>query len=129
MLLQLKDQYGLILYGLLSGVLVGVIFDLYRNIRGKNVPDVIKLVEDILFWILAGISVFVFLLIKDYAIMGVYIYVSMILGFIIYMKLLSNLMYSVESKILDITCSILRIIVNNVIYFFKLTFNRKIDKK
>lgn len=125
MLLHLQEQYEIVVYGVLSGLFVGIFFDIYRNIRGENIPKFIMVVEDILFWIFSAIVTFVFLLISDYAILGVYIYLFMISGFYIYMKLFSKFMYKIENKIISSICSGIRILFNNIVYIFKIVFIRK----
>ena len=47
--LDTNIQFSIILYALLAGILTGLMFDLYRIIRGSKVPKVIIVVEDILF--------------------------------------------------------------------------------
>ena len=65
--LDTNIQFSIILYALLAGILTGLMFDLYRIIRGSKVPKVIIVVEDILFWGLAAMVVFAFLLYTNYA--------------------------------------------------------------
>ena len=64
--LDTNIQFSIILYALLAGILTGLMFDLYRIIRGSKVPKVIIVVEDILFWGLAAMVVFAFLLYTNY---------------------------------------------------------------
>ena len=73
--LELKVQLDIILYAVLAGILLGAMFDLYRIIRGNKVPKLISAIEDILFSILAAISIFLFLLYTNYAFLGFYIYI------------------------------------------------------
>ena len=71
-------QFSIILYALLAGILTGAMFDLYRIIRGSKIPKAIIVIEDILFWVLAAMIVFTFLLYTNYAFLGAYVYVFMI---------------------------------------------------
>ena len=72
--LDTNMQFSIILYALLAGILTGLMFDLYRIIRGSKVPKIIIVVEDILFWGLSAMVVFTFLLYTNYAFLGVYVY-------------------------------------------------------
>ena len=81
MLLNTEIQFSIIMYAILAGILTGAMFDLYRIIRGSNVNKVIIAIEDILFWILAAMIVFAFLLYTNYAFLGAYVYIFMILSF------------------------------------------------
>ena len=80
MLLNTEIQFSIIMYAILAGILTGAMFDLYRIIRGSNVNKVIIAIEDILFWILAAMIVFAFLLYTNYAFLGAYVYIFMILS-------------------------------------------------
>ena len=80
MLLNTGIQFSIIMYAILAGILTGAMFDLYRIIRGSNVNKVIIAIEDILFWILAAMIVFAFLLYTNYAFLGAYVYIFMILS-------------------------------------------------
>ena len=73
--LTLEVQFNIVLYSILSGILTGILFDLYNIIRGVKVPKIIVFIEDILFWILAAIIVFTFLLYTSYAFLGPYVYI------------------------------------------------------
>ena len=83
-------QFNIILYALLAGILTGLMFDLYRIIRGSKVPKFIVVIEDILFWVLSAMIVFTFLLYTNYAFLGAYVYVFMIISLALYMKFISN---------------------------------------
>ena len=65
--LPTQIQFHIIVYSLLSGVLTGIMFDLYRIIRGSDVNNITVVIEDILFSILAALIVFSFLLYTHYA--------------------------------------------------------------
>ena len=62
MLLPIGEQFRIVLVGIAAGIIIGMLYDLYRVVRGNNVPKVIKIIEDTLFWILCAIVVFLFLL-------------------------------------------------------------------
>ena len=64
--LDTNVQFSIILYALLAGILTGLMFDLYRIIRGSKVPKALIVIEDTLFWILAAMIVFAFLLYTNY---------------------------------------------------------------
>ena len=52
--LDTNIQFSIILYALLAGILTGLMFDLYRIIRGSKVQKLIIVIEDMLFWVLAA---------------------------------------------------------------------------
>ena len=113
-------QFNIILYALLAGILTGLMFDLYRIIRGSEVPKFIVVIEDILFWVLSAMIVFTFLLYTNYAFLGAYVYVFMIISLALYMKFISNSCLKLELKIVSVLGKIFRVIFKNVIYPFKI---------
>lgn len=113
-------QFNIILYALFAGILTGLMFDLYRIIRGSKVPKFIVVIEDILFWVLSAMIVFAFLLYTNYAFLGAYVYVFMIISLALYMKFISNSCLKLELKIVSVLGKIFRVIFKNVIYPFKI---------
>lgn len=120
--LDTNIQFSIILYALLAGILTGLMFDLYRIIRGSKVPKIIIVVEDILFWGLAAMVVFAFLLYTNYAFLGVYVYAFMLISLGLYMKFVSNKCIRFELKVVNGVGKMLRVIFKNIIYPFKFIF-------
>ena len=115
-------QFDIILYAVLAGVLTGAMFDVYRIIRGSKVPKVIIIIEDILFWILAALVVFCFLLYTNYAFLGAYVYLFMLVTLFVYLKLVSPICLKFEISILNFFGKVSRILFKNIIYPFKIIF-------
>ena len=86
------------------------------------------IVEDILFWILASIIVFTFLLYTNYAFLTPYVYIFICCTILLYMIFISKYFYSIEKFILDIIFKIIRVILKNLSYPLKLAFYKIIDK-
>ena len=120
--LDTNIQFSIILYALLAGILTGLMFDLYRIIRGSKVPQIIIVVEDILFWGLAAMVVFAFLLYTNYAFLGVYVYAFMLISLGLYMKFISNKCIRFELEVVNGVGKMLRVIFKNIIYPFKFIF-------
>ena len=120
--LDTNIQFSIILYALLAGILTGLMFDLYRIIRGSKVPKFIIAIEDILFWILAAMVVFAFLLYTNYAFLGVYVYAFMLISLGLYMKFVSNKCIRFELEVVNGVGKAFRVIFKNIIYPFKIIF-------
>ena len=120
--LDTNIQFSIILYALLAGILTGLMFDLYRIIRGSKVPKAIIVIEDILFWVLAAMIIFAFLLYTNYAFLGVYVYAFMLISLGLYMKFVSNKCIRFELEVVNGVSKIFRIIFKNIIYPFKIIF-------
>lgn len=120
--LDTNIQFSIILYALLAGILTGLMFDLYRIIRGRKVPKFIIAIEDTLFWILAAMIIFAFLLYTNYAFLGAYVYIFMLISLGLYMKFISNRCIRFELEVVNILSKVFRIIFKNIIYPFKIIF-------
>ena len=120
--LDTNIQFSIILYALLAGILTGLMFDLYRIIRGSKVPKFIIAIEDTLFWILAAMIIFAFLLYTNYAFLGAYVYIFMLISLGLYMKFISNRCIRFELEVVKILSKVFRFIFKNIIYPFKIIF-------
>ena len=59
--LQISMQFNIVFFSILAGIITGILFDMYRIIRDLNSKRIIAMIEDILFWVLAGMIIFTFL--------------------------------------------------------------------
>ena len=121
--LDTNIQFSIILYALLAGILTGLMFDLYRIIRGSKVPKALIVIEDTLFWILAAMIVFAFLLYTNYAFLGPYVYIFMLISLALYMKFISNKCIDFELYVVNGVGKMFRIIFKNISYPFKIIFH------
>ncbi len=121
MVLPLIMQAKLVFYSILAGVLTGIIFDFYRTFRGfENIHKLLIIIEDILFWILSGILIFIFLLYTNQAVIGLYVYLWMALGIYLYMKFISKIFTNMQYKLISNISKVIRILINIVVYPIKL---------
>lgn len=117
--LELNVQFSIVLYSILAGLLTGALFDMYRIFRGENVPKVIVIIEDILFWILASSAIFTFLLYFNYAFLNPYVYLFIVLSLALYIKFVSPKVVKVEKVTLRGIGKGVRITCKLSIYPFK----------
>ena len=127
--LSLDVQLDMLVYSILSGILAGILFDLYNIIRGFRIPKIIVIIEDILFWILTAVIVFTFLLYTNYAFLGPYVYIFMILTLIFYLKFISPIVFKIEKYIISKIAKIIRIIFKNAVYPIKIIYYSIAGKK
>lgn len=127
--LPINVQFNIVLYSILSGILIGVLYDLYNIVRGAKVPKIIIMVEDILFWIFTSLAVFTFLLYMNYAFLNPYVYVFMIVTLVIYLKFISPMVLKIELYLISVFGKAIRIIFKTVIYPVKVIFYSISGKK
>lgn len=117
MIISVSTQISLVIFSLLAGIFTGILFDIYRMIRGfKNLNKYITFVEDLLFWILASILVFLFLLYTNYAYVSIYIYLLIAIGVCLYIKFISKLFLVLEFNSIRFISKVLRVIVKTVFF-------------
>lgn len=127
--LKLNVQIDIVVYSILAGILVGILFDFYKIIRGVKIPKIVMIIEDLLFWILTALVVFVFLLLNNYAFLGPYVYIFMIITLLFYIKLISPIIVNIERKLISFFISFLRIVLKNMIYPIKIIYYNLLGKK
>ena len=125
MVIPLSMQFRIIIYSFMAGLLTGFVFDLYRIIRGRKVIKYIILIEDLLFWILCSLVVFVFLLYTQFAVLSVYVYIYLIFGITFYLWFFSKSFLKAERKIIDFVIKSVRVLFKLLIYPFKMLFYKE----
>jgi spore cortex biosynthesis protein YabQ len=129
MVIPLSLQAKFVIYSILAGVLTGFLFDFYRVFRGfERIHKVFIIIEDILFWILVSIIVFVFLLYTNQALITGYVYAFITLGIIFYLKFISKYFTWVHYRIIKNVSKVLRITCNFIFYPIKLLFYSETSK-
>jgi len=125
MLISIGTQIKLVFYAISAGIITGLLFDIYRVIRGFENPNkVLTFIEDALFWVFAAVLVFLFLFITRYIYMGIYLYLYIALGIYLYLKLVSRRFISVQTKIMKAGGKAFRITRNIMVYPFELIVHR-----
>lgn len=131
MMISLIGQVELITFSLLSGIITGVFFDIYRLIRGFGNPNkFLTIIQDLLFWTLTSIVVFIFLMYTNKGYINFYVYVCLIIGVYLYLKLLSRVFIKLQYRSLKFNGRVVRVVLNVILYPVNLLFYRlKIKKK
>lgn len=129
MVVPMNTQINILIYSFLTGILTGVLFDMYRIVRGfENPSRYLTFVEDILFWILVGLLDFIFLLYKNYAYIGFYVYISIFIGIFLYLNIASKYFIKFQNKLLNFLFKLIRILFNLLIYPLELFYYEVIKK-
>ena len=117
MITSLINQVNLIVFRLLSGIITGVFFDVYRLIRGFENPNrFLTAIQDLLFWTLTAIVVFIFLMYTNEGYLNFYVYVCLIIGVYLYLKLLSKTFIKLQYKSLKFNGKMFRVVLNTILY-------------
>lgn len=127
--LELNMQINLVIYSLVGGFIAGILFDIYRGIRGINSIKILIIIEDILFCILIALIVFTFLLYTNYAFLTPYVYAFIIIAILLYFRFISKYFYVSEVVVFKIFCKSIRVLLKNVWYPLKIIAYKITDRR
>lgn len=123
------NQAYLFLIFLLNGILIGIIFDIFRILRRSfDTPNFATYIEDVLFWLISAFSVIYCLFAFNNGEIRGYLFIGLFFGVALYMLVFSRTIVKLAVKIIlfvkKIVGSILKIIIYPLKKFFG--FLRKI---
>ena len=108
---MVEDQALIFIVFTFTGILLGILFDFFRVFRRTfNTIDFITYLEDILYWILAGIIVLYNIWFFNNGEIRFFMIIGIIMGAIIYSLLFSPILIKIETMILTK--------LKNIIMFF-----------
>lgn len=114
---MISSQALLFLIFSLNGVIIGLIFDFFRILRKSfRTTNCIIYIQDILFWILTGISIIFFMYNFSEGSIRLFIFMGLILGFLLYILTISK--YIIKTSVYIIL--LLKILIKKlliVVYF------------
>lgn len=103
----LSQLYSLLIFTI-TGIIIGVFFDIFRILRRSfKTPDIITYIEDILFWIFTGVFFITVLFKFNNGEIRSYVLLGLIFGIIVYMLIISKYFIKINTKIIKIIKKIL----------------------
>jgi len=119
--LQIYQQLLSLIMFIVTGIIIGVLFDIFRIIRKSfKTNDIITCIEDALFWILSGFLLLFVIFKFNNGEIRLYSFVGLFIGFFIYLLIASKYVISISVNILNY--------FKNILYFpivKTLNFTRK----
>ena len=114
------NQAYLFLVFALNGIFIGILFDFFRILRKSfKTVNFITNIEDILFWILTGLSIIYCMYNFSGGALRFFMLLGLILGILLYMLTLSDFLVKIVVKII----SIIKKMQNNMTKKLKNAFN------
>jgi spore cortex biosynthesis protein YabQ len=116
-----NSQAHVFLFSVAGGAVIAFVYDIFRIYR-KTVKTVNTLtyLQDMLFWILVAVIMFVMVYISNEGELRGYILFGAVLGAILYLLLFSSFIMRVTIFIIKIITKTVRLIVSAIIFPFKL---------
>ncbi|QNO14863.1 hypothetical protein HYG86_08795 [Alkalicella caledoniensis] len=120
-------QVNIFIGTLIWGLILGVVFDVYRFIFPSNkVKGITQYILDTLFWISVTVATFGVLIFTDHGQVRIYLLFAMAIGFVLYMLLFSRLTLKILTairKVIIKVYSILRKILRKIFIIIKMIMN------
>lgn len=119
----LEQLYSFFIF-ILVGLLIGLLFDMFRiSRRTFKTSDIVTSIEDIAFWILAGLLVIFSLFKFNNGDIRIYIIISLIIGISIYMLVFSKIIINTLVKIITVIRKVISSIIKVFLYPINLIIN------
>ena len=117
---MINNQAVLFLIFSLNGVIIGLIFDFFRILRKSfKTSNLMTSIQDIIFWIITGISVIFFMYNFSDGTIRFYMFLSLLFGFIIYILAISQYIIKIFVYIIKTVKTILNSIIKYITYPLK----------
>lgn len=121
MIIPVNIQLFYFLSTIITGLIVGIMFDIYRITRGLNSPNkIMTAISDILFWIFAAVTTFVFFLYTNNGNVRYYTFVGLIIGLLIYFELISSRFINFLRAVVYFVLKFFRLVIIFIIYPIKI---------
>lgn len=100
---MLINQTSLFLIFTIDGVLIGIIFDIFRILRKTiKTSDFVTYIEDFLFWIITSIILFYSIFTYNNGELRFFMFLAVILGFVLYLCTISSYLIKINVKIINV---------------------------
>ena len=117
----MQNQIYLLCIFTISGFLIGIFFDIFRILRKSfKTSDLVTHIEDFLFWIVTGIYLLFIIFKLSFGQIRIFMFASLIIGFIIYILTISKYFISINVQIIEFFKMIIKQFLMIIFYPFKL---------
>ena len=117
---MINSQALLFLVFILNGIIIGLIFDFFRILRKSfKTTNIITYIHDILFWILAGISIIFCMYKFSDGEMRFFMFLGIIFGFLLYMLMFSQYIIKLFVFIIKYVKNIIYLAMKAIIFPLK----------
>ena len=114
---NIVDEFYIFLIAINYGLILGGIYDFYRVFRYFSKPKkILTAVEDLLFWIIITLIVFVFLVNKTDGIVRGFVLLGFIIGYVFYIKVISFYSYKFLKKTFELIFGLISEIMKIMLY-------------
>lgn len=109
---MVANQANLFLIFTINGILIGLLFDIFRILRKSfKTPDIITYIEDFFFWLITGLILLYSIFTFSNGEVRFYMFIAIFLGCLIYMIIFSKAVIHINVSIIKFVIKILNIII------------------
>ena len=121
---MVTNQAYLFLIFTINGIVIGILFDIFRILRRSfKTSDIVTYIQDILFWILAGLILLYSIFTFSNGEVRFYMFLGVFLGCLLYMLIFSKYFINVNVKIVITIKKIVGKIISIIIFPVKIIIN------
>lgn len=118
-----QNQAYLFIVFSLTGVIIGVLFDVFRILRRTfKTSNIVTYIEDVLFWILTGILILYNIWYFNNGEIRIFMFLGIIMGVLIYISTLSSILIKIFTPILSTLKNIIIFPISKIISVFRKIF-------
>lgn len=118
----IKQAYIFLMF-IINGILIGVIFDIFRILRKSfKTSNLITYLEDIIFWIIVTIIIMYSIFSFNNGQFRGYIFLGIFLGTLIYMLFCSRIIINISVKLISILKNIIIFVIRIIIFPLKFIY-------
>lgn len=115
------EQLTTFIYFIITGIVLGVIFDVFRILRKSfKTSDIVTNIEDILFGIITGVILLISIFLFNNGELRLFIFIGIVFGIIIYMLLISKYFIKLNVAIINFIKKIIILLTKPFIILLKL---------
>ncbi len=121
--ITLNQAYVFFIF-ILSGIIIGILFDIFRILRRSfKTADIITYLEDVLFWMITGILLLYLIFKFNNGQLRIYIFIGIAIGVTFYLLIFSKPFIKINVAIINTIKTIIQKIISILLYPFKLIFS------
>lgn len=115
--INLIDEFYIFLFAINYGLIIGVIYDLYRVFRYYSKPKrILSIIEDLILWLIITVVFFMFLVKNTNGVIRGFVIVGFLIGCTFYLKVISKYNFPVLIRIFKLILNLISEIIKVILY-------------
>lgn len=125
---MIVEQVYVFFYSILTGAILGLLFDFFRGFRYVGIKDIWVYLQDIIFWLITAVIIIVSTFLINEGELRIYMLIGYLLGAIFYMLLFSKIILAVFKFVVEKTRKGFKFVISKIKSVFLDNKKLKISK-